>query len=161
MEKSDGSSNIHEIGSKPKLKSKSKVYFGVFDARDSSLVPLQIVLFVFAIIEIIQATYFIVDEKQLSQQHVYAHLGSYMLAYASALIIIAFRPARARGLLLLVSVATIGFISTSILDIIRGNADTAGELTHVTKLIGPFIVWIIAKRVINFSVPGKPASFSD
>lgn len=161
MAESEELSNIHEISTHLNQVSKSKVYFGIIDARDSSLVPLQIVLFIFAIIEIIQAIYFIVDEKHISQQHVYAHLGSYMLAYASALIIIAFRPARARGLLLLVSVATIGFISTSILDIIRGNAAAAGELTHVTKLIGPFIVWIIAKRVINFSVPRKKSSISE
>lgn len=151
MEPTAGTDNVHNLNQIPKNKSKYRVYFGFFDARDSSLLPFQIILFIFACIESVQAIFYIADEKSQFEQHIYAHLGSYMLAYSSALFIIALRPARAKGLLLLVTVVTIGFVSTSILDIARGNADAAGETAHVAKLIGPFIVWIISKRVLNFS----------
>lgn len=151
MEAKDDMGNVHNLNQEDKDKSRYRVYFGFIDARDSNLVPFQIILFVFALIESVQAVFYIVNEQPEIQQHIYAHLGSYMLAYSSALFIIALRPARAKGLLLMVSVVTIGFVSTSILDIIRGNADTAGETAHVAKLIGPFIVWIISKRVVNFS----------
>jgi hypothetical protein len=136
-----------------KKESKYRVYFGFFDARDSSLLPFQIILFIFALIETVQAIFYIFDESSNIEQHIYAHLGSYMLAYAAALFAIAIRPARAKGLFILILVATIGFTLTSILDIVRGNADAIGEYPHVTKLIGPLIVWIISKRVVNFSSP--------
>ena len=74
-----------------------------------------------------------------------------MLQYAITFFVMSFRPARARGLLVIVSVAAVGFISTSIIDVLRGNIGTSTEIAHVSKLIGPLIVWIIAKRVIYFS----------
>ena len=143
--------NVYDLPNKDKTKNENRIYLRFIDARDTSLFPLQVLLFIFALIEAIQAVLYIVDENSMSDQHIYAHLGSYMLAYASALFIISFRPARARGLLIMVTVAAFGFVATSIIDVIRGNADAAGELSHITKLIGPLIVWVIAKRVINFS----------
>lgn len=152
--------NISELRLSKK-ETKYRVYFGFFDARDSSLLPFQITLFIFALIETIQAVFYIFDEKPYIEQHIYAHLGSYMLAYAAALFTIAIRPARAKGLFILILVATIGFTLTSILDIVRGNADAIGEYPHVTKLIGPLIVWMISKRVINFSSPKSNDRQSD
>lgn len=142
----------------PRLKAnKTKVYFGIFDARDTSLVPLQIILFLLACLEAIKGLIYIIRPSETSIPHVYAHLGSYTLAYASALFVISFRPARARGLLILVSVAAIGFVATSIFDLIRGRADLAGEVQHITKLLPPFLVWVIASRVLVFSKPYKNA----
>lgn len=135
--------------------SRQKVYLGIFDARDASLLPLQLILFLLACIEAGQGIAYIVHPNHSVAPHVYAHLGAYTLAYASVLFVISFRPARARGLLVIVTVAAIGFVLTSILDLIRGRADLAGEIQHVTKLFPPFIVWIIATRVVNFSKPHK------
>jgi len=154
MSKNDNTDDSKVSELRPsKKRSIYRVYFKFFDARDSSLLPFQITLFIFAIIETVQAVFYIFDEKPYVEQHIYAHLGSYMLAYAGALFTIAIRPARAKGLFGLILIATFGFTLTSILDIVRGNADAIGEYPHVTKLIGPLIVWIISKRVVNFSSP--------
>lgn len=87
------------------------MYFGVFDARDSTLVPLQLILLILASVETIEGLMNIISPGDSLHPHVYAHLGSYTLAYTSALFVIACRPARARGMLILVTVAAIGFFS--------------------------------------------------
>jgi len=144
-------SRIHNTPEKP-----SYYFFGLFDAREKSLIPLQIIAIVLAIIEAVQGIVNIVSARSPEVAHAYAHLGSYSLAYAAALFVVGFKPARARGLLVLFVVATLGFISTSIFDIVRGNAGLATEVQHVTKLIPPFIVWIISKRAVyKFSAPKK------
>jgi hypothetical protein len=119
----------------------------LIDTRDSSVFVLQIILFCLALIEAIQALILILDPGE-SDPHTYAHLGSYMLAYAAALFVISFRPARARGLLVLVTAATVGFVLTAIVDVINGRTELAGEFPHVTKLIAPFVVWLIAVRTV-------------
>ena len=151
MDNVDKSDNVFDFKNVEKNKDANHIYFGLIDARDSSLIPLQLVLFVFALVETVQAIIYILNEDGEANVHIYSHLGSYMLAYASALFVISFRPARARGLLVIVSVAAVGFISTPIIDVLRGNIGTSTEIAHVSKLIGPLIVWIIAKRVIYFS----------
>ncbi len=150
-------SNISEIVNRKTKRDLNKIYFGVFDARDSSLIPLQLVLFALACVETVEGVLNIVDPGDSIHPHVYAQLGSYTLAYASALFAIAFRPARARGLLILVTIAAIGFVATSILDVARGRAELSGEIEHATKLLAPFVVWIIASRVVTFSKPRKKA----
>jgi len=130
---------------------KASLLFGVIDIRDRSIVPLQVLLFVFALLEVWQGVSNIIWPGDNGDSHTYSHLGSYSLAYASVLLVIACRPARARAFLILVSVAALGFLITSILDISRGNAELAGEIHHLTKLIAPFVVWIIAIRIIAFS----------
>ncbi len=151
MDKKEEESNISELSLPRAKKNRYKVYSGVFDARDPSLVPLQLILFILACIETVQGILNVFHPGDTIHPHIYAHLGTYSLAYASALFVIACRPARARGLLILVSVAAIAFVATSILDVVRGQAQLAGEMQHVTKLFAPFIVWIIASRVIIFS----------
>jgi hypothetical protein len=143
-------SNVHRF---PQVKetNRRKSFFRFVDLRDSSLVPLQIILFILAIIETVQAIAYIIEDHPGAQPHIYSHLGSYMLAYASALFVIAARPARARGLLIITSVAAFGFFATSVIDILRGRAGLAGESAHLTKLLAPIVVWIIASRVIHFS----------
>lgn len=153
VDKFHGEDNVSELVLPKAQKARYKVYFGVFDARDPSLVPLQLILFVLASIEAVQGVLNIVHPGESSNPHIYAHLGAYSLAYVSALYVIACRPARARGLLILVTVAACGFVVTSILDVVRDQAELAGEIQHVTKLFAPFIVWIIASRVVNFSRP--------
>lgn len=155
-EKDSGQNEDNEVLKFPKSGMKkpgSKIIFGVFDARDSSLIPLQLLLFVLAAYEAIQGLSFILFPRDAASPHAYAHLGTYMLAYSSALFIIAFRPARARGLLILVTVAALGFVFTAVIDVARGNAELARETQHITKLIAPIVVWLIASRVVTFSSP--------
>ena len=116
---SKNTDNVTQLPASKVKSNNTRIIFGIFDARDESLVPLQILLLI--------------------------------LAYASALFVIAFRPARARGLLVIIVVAMLGFIATSIIDVISGRTALAGETEHLTKLIPPIVVWLIAMRVVNFS----------
>jgi hypothetical protein len=130
-------------------------FFGLFDAREKSLIPLQLIAIALAIIESIQGIINIVNPESDEFAHTFAHLGSYSLAYAAALFVVGFKPARARGLLILFVVATLGFLATSIIDVLQGNAGLATEVQHTTKLIPPFIVWIISKRAVYKFQPRK------
>ncbi len=141
----------------PKKVKREFYLFGLFDARDKSLLPLQFVAIALALIESAQAIENILNPGSKEFAHTFAHLGSYALAYAAALFVVGFKPARARGLLILFIVATLGFLATSIFDSIRGDTGLATEVQHVTKLIPPFIVWIIAKRAV-FKFPTPPTT---
>lgn len=145
------------ISSFPKPKSEPKprreTFLGIIDIRDQSLLPIQIILLLLALWEICQAISHIIWPQQTTDPHIYSHLGTYSLAYASVLVIIAIRPARARAFLVLISIAALGFFVTAILDVVRGNVELAAEIEHLTKLIAPFLVWIIATRIIVFSRP--------
>ena len=124
------------------------IFFGLFDVRDRSLLPLQFIALAIAIYEAFWGFKYIFAPDSEEYSHTFAHLGSYTLAYSTALFVVAFKPARSKGLLILFVAATIGFLTTSIVDIIRGNAGLATEVSHITKLVPPFIVWIISKRVV-------------
>ena len=143
--------NIIELSSKPR----KDTWLGFIDVRDKTLFPLQIVLFILALIEAYQAITNIFETPPADDPHIYSHLGSYMLAYAAGLMAISFRPARARGLLVLVSAAALGFLVTAVLDIARQRVNADQEIIHITKLIPPFVVWIIASRVIFAKSPKK------
>ncbi len=144
--KNNSSSKITPL--KNKKQYREFYFFGLFDARDKSLIPLQLIAILLAIIEAAQGVNNILNPESKEFAHTFAHLGSYSLAYAGALFVVGFKPARARGLLILFVIATIGFIVTSIIDIYGGNAGLATEVQHVTKLIPPFIVWLISKRAV-------------
>ena len=148
---SKNTDNVTQLPASKVKSNNTRIIFGIFDARDESLVPLQILLLILACIESFQGIYNIINPGKSATPHVYAHLGAYTLAYASALFVIAFRPARARGLLVIIVVAMLGFIATSIIDVISGRTALPGETEHLTKLIPPIVVWLIAMRVVNFS----------
>ena len=114
---SKNTDNVTQLPASKVKSNNTRIIFGIFDARDESLVPLQILLLILACIESFQGIYNIINPGKSATPHVYAHLGAYTLASASALFVIDFSPARARRRLVIIVVAMLGFIALSILDV--------------------------------------------
>ena len=115
---SKNTDNVTQLPASKVKSNNTRIIFGIFDARDESLVPLQILLLILACIESFQGIYNIINPGKSATPHVYAHLGAYTLASASALFVIDFSPARARRRLVIIVVAMLGFIALSILDVL-------------------------------------------
>ncbi|MFN8015847.1 MAG: hypothetical protein U0R17_04480 [Acidimicrobiia bacterium] len=149
---------VSDFLSKNKPK-KDYIFWGLMDIRERSVIGLQVIVILLAIVEATQAVLNILHPGKNVSSHTYAHLGSYSLAYSAALFVVGMRPARARGLLIIFTVATVGFISTSVIDIFNSKAQLATEFQHITKLIPPFVVWLIATRVVfrSKSLSEKPS----
>jgi predicted anti-sigma-YlaC factor YlaD len=77
--------------------------------------------------------------------HLARHLGSFAVALAVGLLLVAWRPERARSLLPVVSVLAVCLFGSSVLDVADGSAAIGAELSHVPELIGLLAVWLLAR----------------
>jgi predicted anti-sigma-YlaC factor YlaD len=79
--------------------------------------------------------------------HVARELGSFDVALAVGLLVAAWQPARAWGLLPLAAALAAVMVGTAALDIARGSAPAASEAHHVLELAGVGLLWLVAREV--------------
>jgi predicted anti-sigma-YlaC factor YlaD len=77
--------------------------------------------------------------------HMARHLGSFSVALAVALLVVAWRPAKASSLLPVLSVLVLCVVATSVLDVWQGRSTPGAEVGHVPELIGLLVVWLLAR----------------
>jgi len=79
------------------------------------------------------------------RNHVVLELGSFDVALAVGFLCAAFRPARAYGMLPLVT-ALVAFLGiTAAIDVTGNNVAALAESTHVLDLVGLGLVWLVAR----------------
>jgi predicted anti-sigma-YlaC factor YlaD len=76
--------------------------------------------------------------------HIAREQGSWALALAVALLVVAWRPARAGGIVLLVGVLVAGLTATMAIDIIGGRTVAATEAPHFLAVLGFGLLWLVA-----------------
>jgi len=78
--------------------------------------------------------------------HTTRELGSWSAALAVGLLVAAWQPARARGMLplglVLAGVLTLG----AVVDLVTGAAAGAGETVHLLEIAGIALLWLLARR---------------
>ncbi len=84
--------------------------------------------------------------------HIAHEQGSWALALAAALLVVAWRPARARALLPFMAVLASGLALTMAADIAAGRTQAAAEAPHGLAFLGVGLLWVLAHPV-----PGRPA----
>jgi cytosine/uracil/thiamine/allantoin permease len=72
------------------------------------------------------------------------HLGTFVIAYAVALVVVVVRPARARSVLPVASVLACALVITAVVDLVNGNVPLLGEALHVPELLSVLMVWVLA-----------------
>jgi predicted anti-sigma-YlaC factor YlaD len=77
--------------------------------------------------------------------HMARHLGSFSVALAVALLVVAWRPERASSLLPVLSVLVLCVVATSVLDVWQGRSTPGAEVGHVPELVGLLVVWLLAR----------------
>lgn len=78
--------------------------------------------------------------------HVARELGSFDVALAIGLLVAAWQPARAWGLLPVVAALALVMGGTAVLDVVRGTTTSLGEAHHLLDLAGVALLWCVARE---------------
>jgi predicted anti-sigma-YlaC factor YlaD len=77
--------------------------------------------------------------------HVARELGSWDIALAVGLLVVALRPSLAKGMLAFALTLAGATLVTAVLDVVSGRAPAAAEATHVIDLVAVALVWLVAR----------------
>lgn len=114
--------------------------------------PARWALFVVALTQLVLAApALLLGEDSGATVHVARELGSFDLALAVGLLVAAWQPARAWGLLPVVAALALVMAGTAVIDVVRGTASGFGEAHHVLDLAGLVLLWLVARE------EGRPA----
>jgi predicted anti-sigma-YlaC factor YlaD len=104
-------------------------------------------LFVVALTQVVLAApALLLGEDSGATVHVARELGSFDVALAVGLLVAAWQPARAWGLLPVVAALALVMGGTAILDVVRGTATSVGEAHHLLDLAGVTVLWWVARE---------------
>jgi len=78
--------------------------------------------------------------------HAARELGAFDVALAVGLLVAAWQPERAWGLLPVVAALGLVMGGTAVIDTVRGNTSSLGEVHHVLELAGVVLVWAVARE---------------
>lgn len=76
--------------------------------------------------------------------HVARELGAFDVALAVGLLVAAWQPARAWGLLPVAAALALVLGATAVLDVVQGRAGSVGEVHHLLDLAGVAFLWRVA-----------------
>jgi predicted anti-sigma-YlaC factor YlaD len=107
---------------------------------------IRLVLAVVAVVQIATALPALVlgDDAGLPV-HTAHHLGSFAVAIGVGFLVAAWHPARVMGVLPVVAAVVLCLVVTSAVDVSSGRAVAAGELSHVTELVGLAALWLLGR----------------
>lgn len=91
--------------------------------------------------------------------HVARELGSFDVALAVGLLVAAWQPARAWGLLPVAGALALVMGLTAVLDVVDGTASGVGEAHHVLDLAGVALLWLVAREARRHT-PVQPARWT-
>lgn len=89
--------------------------------------------------------------------HLARELGSWDIALAVALLIVAWQPRRAAGLLPFALALTGATVLTAVLDVASGHALASNELIHVIDLLGVGALWVAARSPAGTKLRLRPS----
>ena len=101
--------------------------------------------------------------------HAAHELGSWEAALAVGLLVAAWQPRRAAGLLPFALALAGAMVATATFDIVTGHAPAAGEAQHILDLLGVGALWLLTRSAVPSAgprrasaacAPRRPASFT-
>jgi len=75
--------------------------------------------------------------------HVAHEVGAWGIALAVGFLFAAWRPLRAVGMLPFAAALSAGLLTTAIIDVLDGRANSLIETTHLLALIGTWLLWLL------------------
>ncbi len=109
--------------------------------------PARWALFAVALTQLVLAApALLLGEDAGASVHVARELGAFDVALAVGLLVSAWQPARAWGLLPVVAALALVMGGTAVLDVVRGTASSLGEAHHALDLAGVGILWWVARE---------------
>jgi predicted anti-sigma-YlaC factor YlaD len=109
--------------------------------------PARWALFVVALTQLVLAApALLLGEDTGASVHVARELGSFDVALAIGLLVAAWQPARAWGLLPVIAALGLVMAGTAVVDVARGTASGFGEVHHVLDVAGLVLLWLVARQ---------------
>jgi predicted anti-sigma-YlaC factor YlaD len=102
-------------------------------------------LFVVALTQLVLAAPALLGDDPGATVHVAREVGSFDVALAVGLLVAAWQPARAWGLLPVTAALAAVMCGTAVLDLVDGQVSSASEAHHLLDLAGVALVWLVAR----------------
>lgn len=83
------------------------------------------------------------DERDTAE-HAARHLGAFTVAYGVGLLVVVWRPARARTMLPVAAVLGGGLVIGAVVDLVNRRVPIVNEMQHLPELISVVLIWLIA-----------------
>ena len=107
-------------------------------------------LFVVALTQLLLAApALLLGEDAGATVHVARELGAFDVALAVGLLVAAWQPARAWGLLPVATALGLVMGVTALVDLIGGTATTLGEAHHLLDIMGVALLWVVAREPLG------------
>ncbi len=108
--------------------------------------PARWALFVVALTQLVLAAPgLLLGEDGGVTAHAARELGAFDVALATGLLVAAWQPARAWGLLPVVAALALVMGGTAVVDVVRGTASSGSEAHHALDLAGVVLLWWVAR----------------
>jgi predicted anti-sigma-YlaC factor YlaD len=76
--------------------------------------------------------------------HSARHLGAFTAAFGAALMVVVFRPARARAMLPVALVLGFALVISAVVDLLRGEIPLVNEVQHIPEVVSVAMLWLLA-----------------
>ena len=98
--------------------------------------------------ELVLATPGLLLGEGAASVHDARHLGSFGVAMSIGLLYVAWRPARAFGILPIVVALALTMLVSAVVDVTNGRTTSISEAHHVLEVAGLVLVWMLAGRPV-------------
>lgn len=136
---------VHSAASTPDIASAALARARRSPASTALRAP-RVALALFAIAELTFALVGGVSGTSATSVHGTQHLGAFAAAVAAGLLLVAWRPARALGVLPIVLALAVAIPVFAVIDLANGELSWLGGLHHLAQLVGLALVWLLAGR---------------
>ncbi len=101
-----------------------------------------------ALTELVLAVPTLLGASRNTTVHAAHELGSWEAALAVGLLVAAWQPRRAAGLLPFALALAGAMVATAVFDIVTGHAPAAGEAQHILDLVGVAALWLLTRSAV-------------
>lgn len=105
---------------------------------------LRIVTLIIAMVQAVAAVPLLLGHGDMMHMHYARHIGVFSAALAIGLVVAAWQPARARGLLPVLAVVVVGLAWSCFEDLLAGRSVPGSSIAHAANVAGLATVWMLA-----------------
>ena len=100
-----------------------------------------------------------IGHGDMALMHYARQIGVFSAALAMGLVVVAWQPVRARGLLPVLAVVVVGLAWSCFDDLIAGRSVPGSAIAHAANVVGLAVVWMLAHTspADATSTPSRPA----
>ena len=106
--------------------------------------PLRIATLVIALVQMFGAIPLLLGHGDMTHMHFARHIGVFAAALAIGLVIVAWRPERAAGMLPMLGVLVAGMVWSCLDDLLAGRPVPGSAIAHGADVVALGLVWMLA-----------------